>query len=138
MNTAVRLNRVIHENSPSSQLVLLTLPRPPKNKSTFQHSYMVWSGFPGTPDIAMEKSAFTGLSGRVDGESTASAVYRWQRKRSDHCRFLKRGCGSPSPLRSLATSWYTHAYYRAYTSIIYFFAGSLFLLDHDELTCIPV
>ncbi|KAK6732608.1 hypothetical protein RB195_016771 [Necator americanus] len=42
MNTAVRLNRVIHENSPSSQLVLLTLPRPPKNRSTFQHSYMVY------------------------------------------------------------------------------------------------
>ncbi|KAJ1358738.1 hypothetical protein KIN20_017240 [Parelaphostrongylus tenuis] len=42
MNTAVRLNHVIRENSPSSQLVLLNLPRPPKFKSTFQHSYMIY------------------------------------------------------------------------------------------------
>ncbi|VDM58628.1 unnamed protein product [Angiostrongylus costaricensis] len=42
MNTAVRLNHVIRENSPSSQLVLLNLPRPPKFRATFQHSYMVY------------------------------------------------------------------------------------------------
>ncbi|VDN35758.1 unnamed protein product, partial [Cylicostephanus goldi] len=42
MNTAVRLNHVIKENSPDSQLVLLTLPRPPKNRSIFQNSYMVY------------------------------------------------------------------------------------------------
>ncbi|WKX95384.1 hypothetical protein Q1695_012100 [Nippostrongylus brasiliensis] len=42
MNTAVRLNHVILENSPNSQLVLLNLPRPPKHRATFQHNYMVY------------------------------------------------------------------------------------------------
>ncbi|VDO60920.1 unnamed protein product [Heligmosomoides polygyrus] len=42
MNTAIRLNHVIIENSPSSQLVLLNLPRPPKNRGAFQHNYMVY------------------------------------------------------------------------------------------------
>ncbi|XGW13285.1 hypothetical protein V3C99_013709 [Haemonchus contortus] len=42
MNTAVRLNHVINESSPNSQLVLLNLPRPPKHRTTFQHNYMVY------------------------------------------------------------------------------------------------
>ncbi|KAL6733203.1 hypothetical protein Aduo_003869 [Ancylostoma duodenale] len=56
MNTAVRLNHVILENSPSSQLVLLTLPRPPKNRSTFQHSYMVRSSFSRTISLSEKKN----------------------------------------------------------------------------------
>ncbi|KJH49177.1 amino acid permease [Dictyocaulus viviparus] len=43
MNTAVRLNHVILENSPLSQLVVLNLPRPPTYRTKLQHSYMVQS-----------------------------------------------------------------------------------------------
>lgn len=41
MNTSVRLNRVIRENSPDSQLILLNLPSPPRNRLAFNNSYMV-------------------------------------------------------------------------------------------------
>uniref|UniRef100_A0A1I7XQ97 SLC12 domain-containing protein n=1 Tax=Heterorhabditis bacteriophora TaxID=37862 RepID=A0A1I7XQ97_HETBA len=42
MNTSVRLNKVILENSPDSQLVLLNLPHPSKSRINFVHSYMVY------------------------------------------------------------------------------------------------
>ncbi|CAJ0586816.1 unnamed protein product, partial [Mesorhabditis spiculigera] len=42
MNTSVRLNNVILENSPNSQLVLLNLPHPPKHREAFIHNYTVY------------------------------------------------------------------------------------------------
>ncbi|KHN73130.1 Sodium/chloride cotransporter 3 [Toxocara canis] len=42
VNTARRLNQVILENSRNSQLVLLNLPRPPKNKDEVVRSYMAY------------------------------------------------------------------------------------------------
>ncbi|PAV64333.1 hypothetical protein WR25_25400 [Diploscapter pachys] len=42
MNTAVHLNKVILENSPDSQLVLLNLPSPPRSRSAFLQSYMIY------------------------------------------------------------------------------------------------
>ncbi|CAI5441879.1 unnamed protein product [Caenorhabditis angaria] len=42
MNTSVRLNRVIRENSPDSQLILLNLPSPPRNRVSFNNSYMTY------------------------------------------------------------------------------------------------
>ncbi|CAL2032658.1 unnamed protein product [Caenorhabditis brenneri] len=42
MNTSVRLNRVIRENSPDSQLILLNLPSPPRNRLAFNNSYMTY------------------------------------------------------------------------------------------------
>ncbi|CAI4230824.1 unnamed protein product [Auanema sp. JU1783] len=40
MNTSFHLNKVIRENSPDSQLILLNLPNPTKNRINFVHSYM--------------------------------------------------------------------------------------------------
>ncbi|CAJ0932342.1 unnamed protein product, partial [Mesorhabditis belari] len=42
MNTSVRLNNVILENSPNSQLVLLNLPHPPRSREAFIHSYTAY------------------------------------------------------------------------------------------------
>lgn len=44
VNTAIRLNQVILENSRRSQLVLLNLPRPPKNKKEVVDDYMNYMG----------------------------------------------------------------------------------------------
>ncbi|CAB3411221.1 unnamed protein product [Caenorhabditis bovis] len=42
MNTSVRLNHVIRENSDEAQLILLNLPSPPRNRLAFNNSYMTY------------------------------------------------------------------------------------------------
>ncbi|CAD6195818.1 unnamed protein product [Caenorhabditis auriculariae] len=42
MNTSVRLNHVIRENSQDAQLILLNLPSPPRNRVAFNNTYMIY------------------------------------------------------------------------------------------------
>ena len=61
MNTSIRLNHVIKENSPDSQLILLNLPHASRKKENFIYSYMSYLDVL-TEDL--KRVLFIGGSGR--------------------------------------------------------------------------